>query len=122
MEFRWKLANQLVIGDAWSLAVENAIGRLLNSFIVTDHRDSRILRQCGAKKLTMISIRLLFTTLQYPGDSMCSFPGTFGADSETREDTTWHPCHHALVCLQLVLLAVKKDSLLKPEIVLFCYF
>ncbi|GAB2284966.1 hypothetical protein Dimus_019421 [Dionaea muscipula] len=38
---------QLVNGDAWSVAVENAIGRLLNSFIVTDHRDSRILRQCG---------------------------------------------------------------------------
>ncbi|KAL9257280.1 Structural maintenance of chromosomes protein 6B-like protein [Drosera capensis] len=31
--------------DAWSIAVENAIGRLLDSLIVTDYQDSRLLRQ-----------------------------------------------------------------------------
>ncbi|XP_037492011.1 structural maintenance of chromosomes protein 6B isoform X2 [Jatropha curcas] len=37
----------LVDGDAWALAVENAIGRLLNAFIVTSHNDSRLLRSCA---------------------------------------------------------------------------
>ncbi|XP_022990852.1 structural maintenance of chromosomes protein 6B-like isoform X1 [Cucurbita maxima] len=37
----------LVNGDVWAPAVENAIGRLLNAFIVTDHRDSLLLRGCA---------------------------------------------------------------------------
>lgn len=31
-------------GDRWAPAVENAIGKLLNAFIVTNHRDSLLLR------------------------------------------------------------------------------
>ncbi|KAL6013034.1 hypothetical protein ACLOJK_003524 [Asimina triloba] len=37
----------LVNGDIWAVAIENAIGRLLNAFIVTDHKDSLLLRQCA---------------------------------------------------------------------------
>ncbi|CAA3008732.1 structural maintenance of chromosomes 6B isoform X1 [Olea europaea subsp. europaea] len=34
-------------GDTWSIAIENAVGRLLNAFIVTDHKDSLVLRACA---------------------------------------------------------------------------
>ncbi|CAB4271219.1 unnamed protein product [Prunus armeniaca] len=34
-------------GDVWALAVEHAIGRLLNAFIVTNHKDSLLLRTCA---------------------------------------------------------------------------
>ncbi|XP_028088546.1 structural maintenance of chromosomes protein 6B-like [Camellia sinensis] len=37
----------LVHGDTWAVAVESAIGKLLNAFIVTDHRDSILLRGCA---------------------------------------------------------------------------
>ncbi|XP_022942166.1 structural maintenance of chromosomes protein 6B-like isoform X1 [Cucurbita moschata] len=37
----------LVNGDVWAPAVENAIGRLLNAFIVTNHQDSLLLRGCA---------------------------------------------------------------------------
>ncbi|KAM7499521.1 hypothetical protein LguiA_023935 [Lonicera macranthoides] len=37
----------LVHGDKWAVAVENAIGKLLNAFIVTDHKDSLLLRACA---------------------------------------------------------------------------
>ncbi|KAJ9164044.1 hypothetical protein P3X46_023661 [Hevea brasiliensis] len=37
----------LVNGDTWAPAVENAIGRLLNAFIVTNHRDMNLLRDCA---------------------------------------------------------------------------
>ncbi|KAI3458312.1 hypothetical protein Pfo_014975 [Paulownia fortunei] len=33
-------------GDMWSIAIENAVGRVLNAFIVTDHKDALILRAC----------------------------------------------------------------------------
>ncbi|CAJ2654333.1 unnamed protein product [Trifolium pratense] len=38
---------KLLNGDKWAIAVEYAIGRLLNSFIVTDHKDFRLLKQCA---------------------------------------------------------------------------
>ncbi|KAG4992428.1 hypothetical protein AAZX31_09G210300 [Glycine max] len=38
---------KLLHGNKWALAVEHAIGRLLNSFIVTDHADCRLLKQCA---------------------------------------------------------------------------
>ncbi|KAL3645188.1 hypothetical protein CASFOL_010368 [Castilleja foliolosa] len=38
---------KLEYGDMWSLAIETAIGRVLNAFIVTDHQDSRTLRACA---------------------------------------------------------------------------
>ncbi|XP_057952688.1 structural maintenance of chromosomes protein 6B-like isoform X2 [Malania oleifera] len=37
----------LVHDDTWALAIENALGRLLNAFIVTDHKDSLLLRGCA---------------------------------------------------------------------------
>ncbi|RAL44340.1 hypothetical protein DM860_017446 [Cuscuta australis] len=37
----------LVHAEKWGLAVENAIGRLLNSFIVTDLKDSLVLKACA---------------------------------------------------------------------------
>ncbi|KAL8233115.1 hypothetical protein R6Q57_002893 [Mikania cordata] len=37
----------LIHGDKWAVAVENAIGKLLNAFIVTDHKDSLLLRSCA---------------------------------------------------------------------------
>ncbi|KAI7999199.1 Structural maintenance of chromosomes protein 6B [Camellia lanceoleosa] len=36
----------LVRGDTWAVAIESAIGKLLNAFILTDHRDSILLRGC----------------------------------------------------------------------------
>lgn len=37
----------LVNGDSWALAVDCAIGRLLDAFIVTNHKDSHVLRACA---------------------------------------------------------------------------
>ncbi|GMY07832.1 structural maintenance of chromosomes protein 6B-like isoform X1 [Fagus crenata] len=37
----------LVNGDTWASAVENAIGRLLNAFIVSNHKDALVLRGCA---------------------------------------------------------------------------
>ncbi|XP_047974212.1 LOW QUALITY PROTEIN: structural maintenance of chromosomes protein 6B-like [Salvia hispanica] len=38
---------ELEHGDLWAIAIETAVGGLLNAFIVTDHKDSRILRACA---------------------------------------------------------------------------
>ncbi|KAG6659254.1 structural maintenance of chromosomes protein 6B-like isoform X1 [Carya illinoinensis] len=37
----------LINGDTWARAVENAIGRLFNAFIVTNHKDALVLRGCA---------------------------------------------------------------------------
>ncbi|KAK7255916.1 hypothetical protein RIF29_29344 [Crotalaria pallida] len=37
----------LLNGDKWALAVEHAIGLMLNSFIVTDYKDHHLLKQCA---------------------------------------------------------------------------
>ncbi|WCJ36463.1 structural maintenance of chromosomes 6A [Euphorbia peplus] len=37
----------LIEDDRWGLAVENALGKLLNAFIVTNHKDSLLLRTCA---------------------------------------------------------------------------
>ncbi|XP_076932337.1 structural maintenance of chromosomes protein 6B-like [Bidens hawaiensis] len=37
----------LTHGDKWAIAVENALGKFLNAFIVTDHKDSLLLRSCA---------------------------------------------------------------------------
>ncbi|KAK9075200.1 hypothetical protein SSX86_003521 [Deinandra increscens subsp. villosa] len=37
----------LTHGDKWAVAVENAVGKLFNAFIVTDHKDSLVLRSCA---------------------------------------------------------------------------
>ncbi|KAL5718364.1 hypothetical protein ACHQM5_011431 [Ranunculus cassubicifolius] len=33
--------------DAWGIAAESAIGKILNAFIVTNHKDSLVLRECA---------------------------------------------------------------------------
>ncbi|RDX92053.1 Structural maintenance of chromosomes protein 6A, partial [Mucuna pruriens] len=38
---------KLLHGKKWAVALEYAIGKLLNSFIVTDHADFRVLKQCA---------------------------------------------------------------------------
>ncbi|OAY78563.1 Structural maintenance of chromosomes protein 6B [Ananas comosus] len=38
---------KLVSGDIWALAVDCAIGKLLDAFIVTNHKDSLVLRDCA---------------------------------------------------------------------------
>ncbi|KAJ3698353.1 hypothetical protein LUZ61_002058 [Rhynchospora tenuis] len=38
---------KLVEDDFWALAVDNAIGKLLDAFIVTSHKDSLILKDCA---------------------------------------------------------------------------
>ncbi|XP_020215308.1 structural maintenance of chromosomes protein 6B [Cajanus cajan] len=38
---------KLLHGNKWAVALEYAIGKLLNSFIVTDHTDFRLLKQCA---------------------------------------------------------------------------
>ncbi|MCD7450413.1 Structural maintenance of chromosomes protein 6A, partial [Datura stramonium] len=37
----------LVDGDKWGTAIESAVGKMLNAFIVTDHKDSLLLRACA---------------------------------------------------------------------------
>ncbi|KAF7146871.1 hypothetical protein RHSIM_Rhsim03G0166000 [Rhododendron simsii] len=39
--------QSLVNGDTWAVAVESAVGKILNAFIVTDHKDSVLLRGCA---------------------------------------------------------------------------
>lgn len=41
------ILQRLVNGDTWAPAAEQAIGKLLNAFIVTNHKDSLILRGCA---------------------------------------------------------------------------
>ncbi|KAL8153848.1 hypothetical protein V2J09_011608 [Rumex salicifolius] len=36
----------LVVNDVWAVAVENALGKLLNAFIVTDHKDFLLFKEC----------------------------------------------------------------------------
>ncbi|KMZ62352.1 structural maintenance of chromosomes protein 6A [Zostera marina] len=38
---------KLIDGDFWALAIENAIGRMLDAFIVTDSKDAGVLRKCA---------------------------------------------------------------------------
>ncbi|XP_078170918.1 structural maintenance of chromosomes protein 6B-like [Carex rostrata] len=38
---------KLVGDDFWALAVDNAIGKILDAFIVTSHKDSLVLRDCA---------------------------------------------------------------------------
>ncbi|KAK9144386.1 hypothetical protein Sjap_004289 [Stephania japonica] len=55
----------LIDGDAWALPVENAIGKLLNAFIVTDHKDSLILRNC-AKEVRYNNLQIIIYDFSRP--------------------------------------------------------
>ncbi|XP_019154834.1 PREDICTED: structural maintenance of chromosomes protein 6B-like [Ipomoea nil] len=55
----------LVNGEKWGAAVENALGRLLNAFIVTDHKDSLVLRAC-AKDANYGSLQIIIYDFSRP--------------------------------------------------------
>ncbi|KAK9095454.1 hypothetical protein Scep_026923 [Stephania cephalantha] len=55
----------LIDGDTWALPVENAIGKLLNAFIVTDHKDSLILRNC-AKEVRYNHLQIIIYDFSRP--------------------------------------------------------
>lgn len=41
------MQQKLENSDLWALAVDSAIGKLLDAFIVTNHKDSLVLRDCS---------------------------------------------------------------------------
>lgn len=47
LTFTVLVAMQQLASDSWSVAVDCALGRLLDAFIVSCHKDSLILRDCG---------------------------------------------------------------------------
>ncbi|XP_071732184.1 structural maintenance of chromosomes protein 6B-like [Rutidosis leptorrhynchoides] len=64
----------LINGDKWAVAVENAIGGLLNAFIVTDYKDSLLLRSCAKEAnyghLQIIIYDFSRPRLQIPNDKL----------------------------------------------------
>ncbi|KAM1231846.1 hypothetical protein ACFX13_042478 [Malus domestica] len=52
-------------GDVWGPAVEHAIGRLLNAFIVTNHKDSLLLRAC-AKEAKYNNVQIIIYDFSLP--------------------------------------------------------
>ncbi|KAJ1426545.1 SMCs flexible hinge superfamily [Sesbania bispinosa] len=56
---------KLLNGNKWAVAVEHAIGRLLNSFIVTDHKDFHLLKQC-AKEANCGYLRIIIYDFSTP--------------------------------------------------------
>ncbi|XP_010062366.2 structural maintenance of chromosomes protein 6B [Eucalyptus grandis] len=55
----------LIHGGQWAPAVENSIGRLLNAFIVTNHRDSLVLRGC-AKEANYNNLQIIIYDFSRP--------------------------------------------------------
>lgn len=55
----------LVNGDIWALAVDSALGRLLDAFIVTDHRDSLLLRAC-AREANYANLQIIIYDFSRP--------------------------------------------------------
>lgn len=52
-------------GNMWGIAIENAVGGLLNAFIVTDHKDSLLLRAC-AKQANYSHLRIIIYDFSRP--------------------------------------------------------
>ncbi|KAK6155881.1 hypothetical protein DH2020_010129 [Rehmannia glutinosa] len=52
-------------GDMWSMAIETAVGRVLNAFIVTDHQDARTLRAC-AKEVSYNHLQIIIYDFSRP--------------------------------------------------------
>ena len=52
-------------GNMWGIAIENAVGGLLNAFIVTDHKDSLQLRAC-AKQANYNHLRIIIYDFSRP--------------------------------------------------------
>ncbi|KAG6415954.1 hypothetical protein SASPL_123375 [Salvia splendens] len=62
--------QELEHGDMWAMAIETAVGRLLNAFIVTDHKDSRFLTLLHSALLwfcytTLSEITVCYALLRY---------------------------------------------------------
>ncbi|XP_073111827.1 structural maintenance of chromosomes protein 6B [Elaeis guineensis] len=55
----------LISGDIWALAVDCAVGRLLDAFIVTDHRDSLLLRAC-AREANYANLQIIIYDFSRP--------------------------------------------------------
>ncbi|XP_071724067.1 LOW QUALITY PROTEIN: structural maintenance of chromosomes protein 6B-like [Rutidosis leptorrhynchoides] len=55
----------LVDGDTWAPAVEQAVGRLLNAFIVDNHKDSLVLKRC-AKEVNYNNLQILIYDFSRP--------------------------------------------------------
>lgn len=49
----------------WAIAIENAVGRMLNAFIVTDYRDARILRTC-AREANYNNVQIIIYDFRRP--------------------------------------------------------
>ncbi|MQM03168.1 hypothetical protein Taro_035941, partial [Colocasia esculenta] len=66
--WQWRdtgISETLLNGGTWSMAVETAIGRLLDAFIVTDHKDSLVLRNC-AKEANYTSLQIIIYDFSRP--------------------------------------------------------
>lgn len=61
----------MINANKWAVAVEHAIGKLLNSFIVTDHKDFRLLKQC-AKEVNYGHLQIIIYDFSTPRYTICS--------------------------------------------------
>uniref|UniRef100_A0A803KT62 Rad50/SbcC-type AAA domain-containing protein n=1 Tax=Chenopodium quinoa TaxID=63459 RepID=A0A803KT62_CHEQI len=57
--------TKLTQGDLWACAVENAIGKLLNAFIVTNIKDSHLLRKC-ARQVHYDHLQIIIYDFSHP--------------------------------------------------------
>ncbi|RLM87021.1 uncharacterized protein C2845_PM04G11530 [Panicum miliaceum] len=55
----------LLVSDCWSLAVDCALGRLLDAFIVSCHKDSLVLREC-AKEVKYHNLQIIIYDFTKP--------------------------------------------------------
>ncbi|XP_073004017.1 structural maintenance of chromosomes protein 6B-like isoform X3 [Typha latifolia] len=56
---------KLVSGDTWAVAVDYAIGKILDAFIVTNHKDSLVLRDC-AKEANYRNLQIIIYDFSRP--------------------------------------------------------
>lgn len=52
-------------GDIWAIAIENAVGKVLNAFIVTNYKDARILRTC-AREANYNNVQIIIYDFRRP--------------------------------------------------------
>ena len=63
--FALLLLMQQLASDCWSLAVDCALGRLLDAFIVSCHKDSLVLREC-AKEVKYHNLQIIIYDFAKP--------------------------------------------------------
>lgn len=56
---------QQLASDSWSVAIEYALGRLLDAFIVSCHKDSLVLREC-AKEVNYRNLQIIIYDFTKP--------------------------------------------------------